>query len=217
MEDKVTIRPALGIRALTPLYEVGMRLFMRERNFKSLLLQAARLAPGITVLDLGCGTGTLALMAAEAAPSVSIRGLDADPAMVERARRKTARRGLEISFNVGLAQALPYPDAFFDRVLSTLLFHHLPPAAKPAALAEARRVLKPGGELYIADWGLPANGVMRAAFFAAQLVDGFANTRDHVNGSFPNLIATAGFASVSHRFLLNTVFGTLELFHAVRE
>jgi len=96
----------------------------------------------------------------------------------------------------------------------SLLLHHLGPDAKRSALADARRVLRPGGRLHVADWGRPHDPIMRGAFFVLQAIDGFANTRDHAAGRLPAMIAAAGFADVTSYARLRTAFGTLELLDA---
>ena len=107
------------------------------------------------MLDLGSGSGTLAVWAKQATPGVRIRGLDGDPAIIAQAVRKAARAGVEIPFDEGLSYDLPYEDASFDRVLSSLFFHHLVLRDKERTIAEIARVLRPGGELHVADWGAP--------------------------------------------------------------
>jgi len=98
----------------------------------------------------------------------------------------------------------------------SLLLHHLGPDGKPAALTEAHRVLRPGGRLDIADWGRPADPLMRAAFFALQLIDGFDGTRDHAAGRLPGFVTDAGFTDVHTHRRLRTAWGSLELLRAVR-
>ncbi|MFA5939933.1 MAG: class I SAM-dependent methyltransferase [Sinimarinibacterium sp.] len=206
--------PALGYRWLTGLYDPVVALTTRERTFKSALLAQARLAPNQQVLDLACGSGTLALMALAREPGLAITGVDGDPAMLAQARRKAEVVGASLSLDEGLADRLPYADASFDRVLSSLFFHHLDRGTKLAALREAHRVLKPGGELHIADWGRAANPLMRAAFVGIQLLDGFATTADSVAGLLPELMRTAGFANVQETRRFSTVFGTMSLYSA---
>jgi hypothetical protein len=96
----------------------------------------------------------------------------------------------------------------------SLLLHHLQPAAKHAALADARRVLGPGGMLHVADWGRPHDPLMRAAFGVLQMIDGVPNTRDHAAGRLPALIAAAGFTDIATYARLRTAFGSLELLSA---
>jgi len=116
-------------------------------------IEFARIVPGERVLDVGCGTGELALHAKERAGSAGlVCGLDAAPEMIEVARRKAARQRAEVDFRVGLVEQMPYPDGSFDVVLSSLMMHHLPADLKPRALAEIRRVLKPDSRLVIVDF-----------------------------------------------------------------
>lgn len=108
--------------------------------------------PQHRILDIGCGTGTFAIAIKGWLPSADVVGLDPDPKALARGRRKANRAGLSICFDQGFANALPYPDASFDRVFSTLMFHHLPHEAKLATMREVRRVLKAGGSLHVLDF-----------------------------------------------------------------
>lgn len=206
--------PAAGLHWLTPIYDPLVALTCREATVKRGLVAAAGLLPGHRVLDLGCGTGTLALRVKRACPGAAVTGFDADPRMLRVAAAKAGRRGLVVSFGQGFAQTLPYPDGSFDRVVSSLFFHHLSPRAKADALGEALRVLAPGGELHVADWGRPAGQLMRLLFVVVRLLDGFTNTADHAGGRLPEIIAGAGFAAVRVGERFDTVFGTMELLSA---
>jgi ubiquinone/menaquinone biosynthesis C-methylase UbiE len=133
--------------------------FGRERQFRERLLGPAKLQPGESVLDVGCGTGTLALAAKRSVgPSGSVRGIDAAPEMIERARHKARKASAEISFDTALAESLPFPDGTFDVVTSTVMLHHLPRAIREKGLREMARVLKPGGRLLAVDFGDPGHG-----------------------------------------------------------
>src|SRR5262249_11834213 len=102
----------------------------------------------------------------------------------------------------------------FDKVMSSLFFHHLQRDAKQRTFAEISRVLKPGGELHVADWGRAANPLMRVAFFGIQLLDGFPNTSDNVAGRLPDFMRDAGFTEVAETQRFSTVFGTMSLYRA---
>ena len=203
--------PAAGRRGLTALYDPSLRLTMREKRWRPALVRDA-LAAGRDVLDLGCGTGTLAVELARAGGNVV--GVDGDEDVLRRAAAKAHSAGVELSLLAGLADAIPLPDDSVDAVVCSLLLHHLAPADKAVGLAECRRVLRPGGRLLIADWGRPADPLQRAAFFALQLLDGFEGTRDHAAGRLVEVVRDAGFADVVVERRLRTVFGTLELLRA---
>ncbi|MBM3357802.1 MAG: class I SAM-dependent methyltransferase [Betaproteobacteria bacterium] len=206
--------PALGFRWLTPAYDLVVRLTTREAAFKAALVAQLELPPAARVLDLGCGTATLTLMLKRRFPQASVAGVDGDAEILRIAREKVRRSGLDVDLREAMAQALPYADASFDCVASSLFFHHLERAAKLAVLAETRRVLKPGGALHVADWGGATGPLSRGAFVMVQLLDGFPNTADNVAGRLPGLMEQAGYASARETQRLLTVFGNISLYGA---
>ncbi len=208
--------PALAYRWLTPLYDPVVAWTTRERVFKSALLQQASPQPGERVLDLACGTATLSIAAKRMQPGADIIGVDGDSAILERARIKAQRAGVELRFDEAMSDRMPYADASFDVVLSSLFFHHLTREAKRATLREAHRVLRPGGWLHVADWGKAANPLTRAAFVLVQLLDGFATTGDNVAGLLPTFMADCGFVDVSETRRFATPLGTIALYRARR-
>ena len=128
----------------------------RERAFRERLLELAEVQRGQSVLDIGCGTGTLAIAAStRVGPTGSVVGIDASPQMVARATRKAAKAGAPGTFQLAVAEQLPFPDGRFDVVLSTLMFHHLPRKTREQCANEIRRVLKPGGRVFVVDFGTP--------------------------------------------------------------
>jgi SAM-dependent methyltransferase len=143
--------PAMGPDGLLPLYDV-MTWLLGARPAHRRLVAAAGLAPGQTVLEIGCGTGNLLVAAADAQPAATVVGLDPDPAALVRARAKARRRNGRFRVEQGYADDLPHPDGSLDRVLSAFMFHHLPADTKPAMLREVRRVLAPGGQLLLLDF-----------------------------------------------------------------
>ena len=200
--------PALGHDRLTPFYDVVARL-TGERRFKRRLVETAAIAAGHDVLDIGCGTGTLALMVHEVCPQARVTGLDIDPRILAIARRKFERAGASISLHEGSATAPPFPPASFDRILTTLMLHHLTTPQKRETLAAAHRLLRPGGELHIADWGKPHNALMRIASLSFRLLDGGESTGVNVRGELPGLVQAAGFEDVAETERWMTPFGTL--------
>jgi ubiquinone/menaquinone biosynthesis C-methylase UbiE len=207
--------PALGRDSLTALYDPIISRTTRERTFKERLLDQAALHAGQRVLDVGCGTGTLAVWAKEREPRIELAGIDGDPDVLERARRKAEEARVEIDFREAMADDLPFEDAMFDRALSSLFFHHLTREDKESCAREIARVLKPGGELHIADWG-PGDPLMRLAFLTTQLLDGFERTSDNVAGRLPEILEAAGLQDVRERHRLRTLSGSMVLLSARR-
>jgi SAM-dependent methyltransferase len=204
--------PALRFNVLTPLFDVVAAVAVRDRAIKRRVLRRAAIADGEQILDIGCGTGTLAIEAARAAEGVRVTGLDADPSILKRARRKAAGAELEISFDEGMSTELPYADASFDLVLSTLFFHHLPDEAKQRSAAELLRVLRPGGRVVVGDLGRPQDPLMRVAVRSTvQLLDGVKTTALNVRGDLPEVLAQAGLREVTVHERIRTPTGSYEI------
>lgn len=206
--------PALGFHWLTPAYDVVVRATTRERTFKSALIEQARFEPGQKILDLACGTGTLAIWIKKHYPAVTVTGVDGDAAVLAIAARKAKEAQVSVRFDQALSFDLPYPDAHFDRIVSSLFFHHLSWLDKQRTARELFRVLRPGGEVHVADWGRATGRLLRAAFLFIQLLDGFKNTQDNVAGKLPGLFQESGFTDVSQQRTFSTVFGTMALYRA---
>jgi ubiquinone/menaquinone biosynthesis C-methylase UbiE len=143
--------PAAGKDWALPLYDPFVKLFGGDSARKVLIDQAA-LSSGLRILDIGCGTGTMVVLIKRLHPDVTAAGLDPDPKALARARHKADRDGLSIQFDRGFSDQLPYPDASFDRVFSSLMYHHLPPDEKYATLREVHRVLRPGASFHLMDF-----------------------------------------------------------------
>lgn len=153
-QSERTFIPAAGRHWRLPFYDPFTKLIGVDR-LRSELLEQAQLRPRHRVLDVGCGTGTLAVILKRFQPDAEIVGLDPDVNALARAKRKAQRAGFSIQFDQGFSGELPYEDATFDRVFSSFMFHHLPRDEKRDMLNEVRRVLKPGGRLELLDFAGP--------------------------------------------------------------
>jgi ubiquinone/menaquinone biosynthesis C-methylase UbiE len=205
--------PALSFRLLTPLYDPIMKWGMREERFKQRLIEQAQILPGFRLLDLGCGTGTLTLMIKQAYPQAEVTGLDGDREVLALAQEKAERAGLHITWDHGLAWEMPYLEKSFDRVVSSLVLHHLTTANKRQAFLEVFRILKPGGEFHIVDFGKPHSAPMRMIVLAMRNLE---ETAENFAGEIPVLLQQAGFFQVAETSYIASIFGPLSLYRAVR-
>jgi ubiquinone/menaquinone biosynthesis C-methylase UbiE len=197
--------PAAGRDWLLPLYDPLLTLLGVDSARRELLAQAS-LRPGHRVLDVGCGTGSLVVMIKRLDPEIDVVGLDPDPKALARARRKLARAGLAAQLDRGFSNALPYRDGSFYRVFSCFVFHHLESHEKAVTLAEARRVLEPGGSLHVLDFGSKAS---QHHGFLSRALHSSERMRDNAEGRIPVRMGEAGFADageIDHRM---TVLGRI--------
>ena len=208
--------PALSYDWLTGLYDPVVALTTREGAFKNALVDQAGIADGHRTLDLGCGTATLSILLKQKQPNAVIVGIDGDAKILQIAKKKAHKAGVDITFDEGMSFDLPYEDESFDRIVSSLFFHHLSRESKLETLREVNRVLKPDGEFHVADWGLPTSRLMRGASYLIQFLDGFETTADNFNGLLPRLITDAGYSLVEETVHFNSVFGTIRLHKCLR-
>jgi SAM-dependent methyltransferase len=190
-ETQRTYIPAAGRDWALPLYDPLVKLLGGDVARRALVEQAA-LRPHQRVLDVGCGTGTLVTLIKRLHPDVEVVGLDPDLRALARARRKAERASARIQFDQGFADELPYPEASFDRVFSSLMFHHLGRDEKESMLREVRRILRPGGFLCLLDFGGPESG---AGGFLARLLHSNHQFRDNSEDRILGFMSRAGFTS----------------------
>ncbi len=205
--------PALGGHALTPLFDPLMRLAMREAALKAALVRRLQVQPGGRVLDLACGTGTLAIMIKRSLPGVTVTGLDADPEMLSRAAAKARRARVSVSWDRGTAVSLPYPSASFDAVVSSLAINHLASPAKVGASREVRRVLRRGGSFHILDFGRPYSPWTR---LAAAVFGNLEEVRDNVAGRTQPMLREAGFDPALESQHEASIFGAIWFYDAAK-
>ena len=202
--------PGMGRHALLPLYDPVTRL-VGARAMHRRLVDQADLRPGLRVLEVGCGTGNLALLAARRYPGIVLRGLDPDPRALARAAAKARRAGVPLELDRGYADRLPYPTGGTDRVLSSLMIHHLPADERPAALREIARVLAPGGSLHLVDLGGPGTAGHRP-----HLPRRRTHRHGHDGLDLATLLGDAGFAAVRETGRDSNVLGAHTFYRADR-
>jgi ubiquinone/menaquinone biosynthesis C-methylase UbiE len=176
------------------------------------LLDQAQIRPGQRILDIGCGTGSLLIQLKRLHPGTAVVGLDPDPKALARASRKAARAAVSIQFDQGFGDELPYPEASFDRVLSSLMFHHIPTGEKGQTVQAIRRVLKLGGEFHMLDFEGPENG---GHGLLSRLVHSSGRLKDNSENRVLHLMTEAGFAEpkkVGHRGMF---FGNIAYYRAI--
>lgn len=156
--------PALGFHWLTPYYDAVVSTSTREHLFKQALIKQDHFGPGQQVLDLACGTGTLSIWIKQAYPRTDVVGIDGDSSVLSMATRKAEQAAVSVQFDEALSYDLPYSNEHFDRVVSSLFFHHLSWENKQRTAQKLFRVLGPGAQLHVADWGKAANILMRGLF-----------------------------------------------------
>lgn len=151
-----------------PYYDLAVNITTlgQARRLRRMTVDQALIKAGDSVLDVGCGTGEVTLLAKTRAKDGKVYGIDPAPEMIAVARNKAMRKGLEIDFRVGVIESLPFPDASIDVVTSSLMMHHLPDDLKIEGMAEIYRVLKPDGRLLIADFMRPTGSFLNHLFIA---------------------------------------------------
>lgn len=186
--------PPAGSDWALPLYDPITRLTGADAA-KRMLLDQAALRPSHRVFDIGCGTGTLALLIKRLYPDVEVVGLDPDPKALTRARKKAARAGVAIQFDQGFSDALPYPEASFDRVFSSFMFHHLCEEDRVKTLRNVCKVLAPGGSLHLLDMERPEAD---ARGWWAGMLRSNPHLKDNSPGRVVELMTEAGFGGAKH-------------------
>jgi demethylmenaquinone methyltransferase/2-methoxy-6-polyprenyl-1,4-benzoquinol methylase/phosphoethanolamine N-methyltransferase len=166
----------------------------QSRRLREMTVSLAMIRPGDHILDVGCGTGSATILArTRTGPDGQASGIDPAPEMIAVARKKADRKKLEIDFRIGVIESLAFPEASFDVVLSSLMFHHLPDDLKVRGLAEVYRVLKPGGRLLIADFMRPNSSSLRQWFTSLALHHGLKFGVEDL----PAMLKRAGFVDVT--------------------
>jgi ubiquinone/menaquinone biosynthesis C-methylase UbiE len=210
--------PALGRFGATRHYDRALALLTREKRWRRALVERIGGLGDGTVVDIGCGTGSLAIIVKAAQPQARVIGLDPDSAALSIARAKAAACDADVEWmrTMGDRGVALLGAGAADIVVSSLVLHQCPLDMKRAILAEAWTLLRPGGRLLICDYGIQPTVAMRTAFLLIQVIDGFEATAPNAAGILPRLIDDAGFLNIAEDFALSTVTGRLAIYSAVR-
>ncbi len=205
---------ALRFDWLTKHYDRIVAMTTRESYFKKKLIAQSHLKDNDMIIDIGSGTGTLAIMIKKSNPKLIVTGVDADAQIISIAEKKLAIEGVKVSFEAAMSNNLPFKDESYECCFSSLFFHHLTDEDKSKTFIEIFRVLNQGGQLHVADWGKPTNFIMRLLFFIVQFLDGFETTSSNVKGKLPELMRKAGFSDVKTVQEIPTMLGTMTVYSA---
>lgn len=218
MSDAAEFVPALGHKGLTWAYDIAIALLARESTWRRSLVAAVAAGPNDVILDVGCGTGSLAIMIKRGCPQARLIGIDPDPDVLRIARRKANAAGVAVEWVQGGADRIPdiVDKGEPTKVVSSLVFHHLSLPTKRAAFEAIFGVLRPGGHLVMADYGLQRTWLMRALFRLVHNLDGFEPTQPNADGILPRLIREAGFHGVTELSAVPTATGSISLYESRR-
>lgn len=210
--------PALGHRFLTPAYDTVIALLTRERTWRKAFVKQIAAQPRDVIVDIGCGTGTLAVMLKRSSPYATVYGLDPDPDVLGRAEIKARDGGALVHFMLGFGAEVADRTASLrvTKVVSSLVLHHLPLEGKREFLRSMYEALKPGGEIHIADYGLQRSLPMRLLFRQVQHLDGCEGTQPNADGIVPVLMEEIGFDKIRENRVIATPTGSISLYSGCR-
>jgi ubiquinone/menaquinone biosynthesis C-methylase UbiE len=204
--------PAFGKRWLLPLYDPFLWLLGADKA-KRPLIEQAEIQPGFRLLDIGSGTGSMAILIKRMHPAAEVVGIDPDPSALSVAERKAKRAGLSVRFDRGFADHMPYADLSFDRVFSSFMFHHLTADEKSATLGEIRRVLKAGGSLHLLDF-VRAHGAHAGSAEHGPLVHRRGAVAERIEGRMTSLMDEAGLVDARELLRAKIFFGPIAYYSA---
>ncbi len=213
-----TFTPALGHSGLTGLYDGLIALLTRERIWRAEVIDALAPIDGETIVDLGAGTGSLGVLIKRQAPAARVVAVDPDRQVREIGEAKALAAGVRLEYvtAMGDAEIAAVPAGAADAVTCSLVLHQCPLDAKRAILANAVRLLKPGGRLVLADYGAQPDALMRLGFLLVQTLDGFEATEHNRLGVIPQLIEAVGFAHSEIVGRVATPTGAITIWRARR-
>ena len=196
--------PAAGHDLFLPVYDPFVRLMGFDRALQD-LISHANIQPRHRILDIGCGTGTLAVLLKQRYPSAQVVGLDPDPKALRRAQAKARRAAVSVPLERGFADQLPYQEHSFDRVFSSFMFHHLNRQDRENMLREVSRVLTSGGSFHLLDFVV--NNASHG--FLDRLFRSHAQMKDNSDAPILELMTRAGLTNATKVKEGSMLFGLL--------
>lgn len=205
--------PALGFARLTPIYDAMLAVATREQVWRGALVEQVAPMSGETILDVGCGTGTLAILLKRVAPGARVIGIDPDPAALAIADRKARDAGVEVEWRRGFARdAAAVGAGVADKAVSSLVFHQVPVAEKRAGVAAMFDAVRPRGWVHVADYARQRGPMRRALFATIGLLDGIVNTAPNARGMLEDLLSENAGVQVQAQRVVETATGAISLF-----
>ena len=209
--------PALRLHWLTPFYDTAIRLFTREKKWRGRLLELLDPQPDDRILDVGCGTGSLAILIKQEFPGCQVVGIDPDERVLRIARRKAELAGVSIDWRTGFAEDLSPERESFAWIVSTLVLHQTSLESKKTLLRHCRHLLSEEGKLLIADYGIQESWAMRFLFrLVVQTVDGRTDTQPNADGFILDFLRQSDFRDSGVDCCFPTLTGALSIFRATR-
>ncbi len=210
--------PALGKAGNIEWYDAILALMTRERRWRAEFVRLVAPRDGETIVDIGCGTGTLAIALDAEASQSRIFGIDPDPAALAIACRKAEKAAARVQWFEAMGDALDgiAPIQACDKVVSSLVLHQCPVEVKEAIARQMWRLLKPDGEMFVADYGKQRSRFMRLLFRQVQIIDGFELTEPNALGCVPEILRAAGFRDVEEVLVIPTPTGSISLYRGRR-
>ncbi len=205
--------PSTGVGFMRPMYDPLVRFLACQRQIHDHLLSQLSWSEASLVADIGCGSGTLAIRAADRFPNVTMHAVDIDDRMLAQAKAKPGAE--KVAWIQAQAGVLPIERNTFDVVICSLLLHHLTDNEKSDSLKEMHRLLRSGGKLLLADYDLPANAFAKLRFLVVRILDGWQRTRAHAAGLLPGLLEEAGFTNINETTRIATPLGTVRSYCAI--
>lgn len=214
---KTSFTPALGSARLTRGYDHAIRLLTREQTWRGALLRQVGPRAGETILDVGCGTGTFAIMLKRAAPQARIVAIDPDPQVLAIAAEKASQAGIAIEWRQGFAHDAATVAGRVDKAVSSLVFHQVPLDGKCEGVAAMFAALRPGGEVHIADYARQRSRLMRTLFRSTvQMIDGVADTQPNLDGALEDILASHDASAAVPISVIPTFTGAISLFRGTK-